>query len=400
MLYRSASLHGFDFGTALYATQAFFDDKNDPIARIRPGKDFLSRFDYVNTGNKSFGVIGQAYGHYSWRDSGDITVGRQLVETFYTRSNDSKMIPNTFDGVVAHSSALADSILTLAYLSEQKLRDHSQSHALLMVGDANSSNHINPQHSENDDSVMHRGLTYTALTQNGKPTNAPLIIAEVKNSSIENLTLHASSYLVPSLLAQGMIEADYSIKASKTTVTPGVRYIQQFDQGAGAVGGASYTGNSSGYTNPTSLNAQMIAARIITTYKTYRYNLAYTQVLNKADLITPWRGFPTGGYTRSMGIYNWRANTKSVRLELQHNKNSIGDYRNIYLQSSLLYINSDEKKNLTSTDRLFYYLGLMKNFSSLPNFYVKLRLGYAQFLNDNASQFNYLDSRFELNYLF
>jgi len=96
--------------------------------------------------------------------------------------------------------------------------------ALLMVGDANSSNHINPQHSENDDSVMHRGLTYTALTQNGKSTNAPLIIAEVKNSSIEYLTSRASSYLVPSLLAQSMIEADYSIKASKTTVTRGALY--------------------------------------------------------------------------------------------------------------------------------------------------------------------------------
>ncbi len=199
MVYKSATLSGFDFSGALYYSNAFFNAKNDPAFGLKAGKDAVSRFDYVNTGDKSMAVLGQAYLRYRGIDNTEIIVGRQLVETFYTKSNDTKMIPNTFDGLVIGTEAIPDTAVKLGYLYEQKLRDHTQAHSVLMYGDANSSSSVRPQWSENDDSAMHRGLTYTRLSTAGVSTRAPLIVGDLHNKSIENLKIDASFYAVQNL---------------------------------------------------------------------------------------------------------------------------------------------------------------------------------------------------------
>ncbi len=400
-VFDSGRYRGFDFGVGLYASQAFFDDGNDPIAAIKPGKDTLSRYDYVNTGTKAMGVMGQAWLRYGGR-AGSLTFGRQLVDTFYTKSNDTKMIPNTFDGLVGDIKALPHTDIKLAYLYEEKLRDHTQGHAPLMYGDANSSSHLYPQWSENDDSAMHRGLTYTALKAAGKPTHAPLIVGDIQNTSIEHLKLLGAFYVVPELLSQIMLEGRYTVDLGGITVTPALRYIRQFDLGAGEVGGASYTGNTTGYDDPDSLESQMIGARLVVKTGMYRCNLAYTHVFDEADLVTPWRGFPTGGYTRSMGIYNWRANTSSYRFEIKRNANGTGIYKDLFIQASVLYVDTDEGKKVSyhMQDEIYYYAGFVQNVPSLPSLQWKLRLGFAQFLDPDTSDYDYLDSRFELNYLF
>ncbi|HHH73036.1 MAG TPA: hypothetical protein ENL04_04350 [Sulfuricurvum sp.] len=402
VIYRSAIYSDFEFGTALYASQAFFDDVNDPVDRLKSGKDALSRFEYVNTGNKAMAVLGQGYLCFHGIPSTQVIVGRQLVESFYTKSNDTKMIPNTFDGAVVSSTALPSTTLQIGYLSQQKLRDHTQAHAVLMYGDANSSSAINPQWSENDDSAMHRGLTYSALKAAGKPTDAPLVIADMHHRSVKNFKLDAAFFTVPKLLSSVMAEANYAFKLNGgVSLTPGVRYIRQFDQGAGSVGGASYTDDATGYHDPDSLDAQMVAARLVLRSELYKFNLAMTYVLDEADLIAPWRGFPTSGYTRSMGIYNWRANTKSYRFEVQRNANAQGLYTDLFIQASVLYTNADERKTgFHNLDELYYYIGFVQNLPQIPPLQWRLRAGYAQFLNNDDSKYNYLDMRFEANYLF
>lgn len=402
MVYRSGVYAGFDFGAGLYASQAFFDDVHDPVARLKPGKDVLSRFEYVNTGNKAMAVLGQGYLRYGGIPQTQVTVGRQLIESFYTKSNDTKMIPNTFDALVVSNTSLPATALQVGYLAAQKLRDHTQAHAVLMYGDANSSSAVNPQWSENDDSAMHRGLTYTALKAAGKPTDAPLVIADIHNRSVEGLGIDAAFYAVPELLSSAMLEANYRFDLGRdVTVTPGMRYIRQFDLGAGGVGGASYTGDATGYRDPDSLDAQMVAARLVAKSGLYKFNLAMTYVLDEADLVAPWRGFPTSGYTRSMGVYNWRANTKSYRFEVQRNAAAKGVYTDLFVQASILYIDGDdEKTGYHNQDELYYYIGFVHNLSQLPALQWRLRAGYAQFLKAEDNDFNFLDTRFEINYLF
>ncbi len=400
IVYKSAEFSGLDFTLGLYGSHAFFDDNGDPINTIKPGKDTLSRYDYANTGNKSMAVVGQASLDYRVSKT-DFILGRQLIETFYTKSNDTKMIPNAFDGLVVESRDISDTTAKFAYLYQQKLRDHLEGHSVLMVGDANSTSSNKPEWSENDDAGMHKGLTYSALVAAGKPTDSPLIILDVVNNSVDNLKINFSSYIVPELISQAMGELNYTLKFDGFSVSPGMRYIQQFDNGAGSVGGASLKGGSAvGYKDPDSLDAQMIAARVVTEIDDYKVNLGYTNILDKADLVTPWRGFPTAGYTRSMGMYNWRANTQSYRVEVVRNANKTGIYKDMFIQASILYIDADDEKKSILDDSMFYYTGFVKNFEDAPELQLRLRLGYRDFIGNASIVSNYLDSRFEANYLF
>ena len=404
IVFRSAEYKNFDFGLGIYASRAYFNDNKDPIAHIKPGKDMLSRFKFVNDGSKSMVVPGQLFINYTGIKKTDFTLGRQLVDTFYTKSNDSKMIPNTFDGLLFDTETVPATSVKLAYLTKEKLRDHTTDHSVLVYGDANATLALKPQWSQNDDSAMHRGLTYTALKEAGISTDEPLITGDIKNRSIDNLKADFSFYAVPNLLSQAMAEFNYIYDSGdRLVLIPGVRYIRQFDNGAGAVGGASYCGPkiSANYKDPNSLDAEMIAARVVGKYDDYNVNLAFTYILDKADLVTPWRGFPTAGYTRSMGIYNWRANTKSYRLEVKKNTRVHGIFQNLFVQGSILYVDGDESKGgYHNEDRMNYYLGFIKNISSLPSVQLRLRLGYTEFIDQDLKGLDYLDSRFEINYLF
>jgi len=397
-VYKSASFSNFGFTVGLYGSQAFFsaDDFKGNIAFAKAAKDTFSRYKYIQTGSKSLFAFGQANIDYSYSKT-KLRLGRQLVETFYTKSNDTKMIPNSFDGVVLNSKDIENTQLTLGYLAKQKLRDHEDAHSVFMYDDSNTAEHS--QWTGNDDSAMHKGLSYTNLKAAGKKTDAPLIVLDAQNNSVKNLKINFSSYMVPSLLSQAMGELNYKIPLRTFSITPGIRYIHQFDNGAGAVGGASITTTGlTGYKNANSLKSDMIAARLVTKIKDYKINLAYTQVFDKADLVTPWRGFPTAGYTRSMGMYNWRANVKSYRIELVKGANSKGIYTKPFLQTSILYMDGDKQKN--ETDSMFYYAGIVQNIPSMQELQYRVRLGYRDFIKDSSAIPSYLDARFELNYLF
>ena len=403
VVYKSASLSGFDLTLGYYGSKAVFNEHAlDTIAHLKPAKDTLSRLEYANNGSTALYALGQANINYTYSKTA-FTLGRQLVETFYTKSNDTKMIPNTFDGLVVHSKDIQNTKMTFAYLVKQKLRDHTQSHSVFMVGDsASASDVLHPEWTQNDDGAMLKGLTYTALVKAGKPTDAPLIVLDLENRSIQNLKINFSAYTVPELLSQAMGELNYKIHFNGFNITSGVRYIQQFDHGAGGVAGASLSVlpiGSTAYTNPNSLDSQMIAARIVTKVDDYKLNLAFTNILNQADLVTPWRGFPTAGYTRSMGIYNWKANTESYRIELVKGANAKAVYTTPFIQTSILYIDGDANKS-SLADSMFYYAGIVQNIPSMPALQYKVRLGYRDFINSSSSISNYLDSRLEFNYLF
>ena len=402
---QSAKYNDFDFIAAFYGSFSNFDS-SDSLSYFKSSKDTFSRYNYAKDGDRYMAVIGQANINYTgFKDTG-IRVGRQLVETFYTKSNDTKMIPNTFDGGVITTNLIPDTKLQLAYLARGKNRDHTTNHSVLMYDDRDSLSFTN--WNGNDDSAMHKGISYTKLKAAGKPTDSPLIIVDFKNKSVENLKIDGSYYNVPELLSQVMLEANYKFKFDDFSITSGIRYIRQFDDGAGSFAGASLSGkaisNDEGYKNPNSLNSQMIAARLVTKIDDYKINLGYSNILDEADLVTPWRGFPTAGYTRSMGVYNWRANTKSYRIELIRNPNKGAIYRDIFVQASVLYVDSDEDKiilaDASRSDYFYYYLGFVQNIPSLPELQWRLRLGFAEFKDSPGSELNYLDARFELNYMF
>lgn len=400
LVYKSATFNNFDFSVGLYYSKAFFDNEDDPVDKLKPAKDLLSRYDYSSSGDKSMAVLGEAFISYKGLPKTEVHLGRQLVETFYTKSNDTKMIPNTFDGAVVENKLLPKTSVKIAYLAEQKLRDHTSSHSVLAYDDSDTTNYST--WNGNDDSAMHKGLSYTNLSAAGVSTDAPLITGDIKNRGIKNLNLDTSFYWVPELLSEVMVEANYKTKIDDFTITPGIRYIKQFDNGGGKIGGANLdgslagvSGSSGGYKDASSLDSQMIAARLVGTYDIYKLNLAYSEIFDEADLVTPWRGFPTAGYTRSMARYNWKANTKSYRAELQVNANNTGVYRDLLIQASVLHTDADENKG--QYDENYYYIGFIQNIPSFVDLQWRLRLGYTDTKKADADS---LDARLEFNYLF
>ena len=396
LILQSARYTHFDMQVGLYYSRAFLHVDDNDVHYLKGASDLLSRYDYIRTGRQSLAVVGQAYVQYSGIADSYIRVGRQLVESFYTRSNDSKMIPNTFDALLFHSNALPKTSLTIAYLLKEKLRGHSRSHALFAYGDANASDSIAPYWSENDDSVMHQGITYGRLVAAGIDPQTPLLLVEACSDAMASLHVRAAYYLLPKLLSSAMLEANYRMDVgSHWSITPGVRLLEQFDEGAGDIGGAAYDGSAEGYRHRDSLHARMVAARLVTRYRNYQINMGYSKVFDKADIIAPWRGFPTAGYTRSMSRYNWMANTQSYRIELQINPDQEGVYNDLFIQASWLYTDADERKGFY--DEHYYYVGLIKNLRDIPQLQGRLRLGYQESEQEEGDG---LDVRIELNYLF
>ena len=59
VVYKSANYANFDFTAGLYYTRAFFNETKDPLNRLKPGKDTLSRFNYANTGDEYMAVLNE-----------------------------------------------------------------------------------------------------------------------------------------------------------------------------------------------------------------------------------------------------------------------------------------------------------------------------------------------------
>jgi len=247
--------------------------------------------------------------------------GRQIFESFLTKSNDTKMIPNTFEGVVLETKELADTRIRGAYFTAQKLRDHTTFHDVITFKDEAGNSWNN-----NDDSAVHKGLSYANFKAAGKDVNHELIVVDARNKSIKNLKIDVTYGAVPDVISSLTGEVNYKVNlGSGYTLTPGVRYMKQFDNGGGKIGGATLkgglagvTGSALGYKDAASLDASLWMARLVLKKGPLKAKIGYSAVADEADIVAPWRGFPTGGYTRAMAQYNWYANTKTWNVEANY----------------------------------------------------------------------------------
>ena len=399
LIYRSAYLNGFSVGAGLYTTQAQGSINDNQAYLYKPGKGTLSRYDLLTEGKQNIISFAQAYLEYKHKDV-SIKAGRQIFESYLTKSNDTKMIPNTFEGLTLSSTLIPDTLLKMAYLTRQKLRDHSSFHHVLAVGD--DANDPYAIFSENDDSGMHFGLEESELQARGIEDR--LIVVDVRNTSIENLILRMNYTAVPELLSSAMIQADYRIDIGDWSVIPAFRYMQQFDNGAGAIGGANLKTLTQGYSDPESLDAALYGARVDVVQDALKFRFGVTKIADKGDIVAPWRGFPTTGFTRAMTQYNWYANTKSYMLQLDYEFETIPDLKVI---SRFVIQDFDDEKIGVQADSKVFTLDLLKRFADMSNMYVKTRFGHVVGNNDTIAGNGFLkldpsydEIRFEINYLF
>jgi hypothetical protein len=293
----------------------------------------------------------------------------------------------------------------------QKLRDHQSFHSLIAY----------EKYNENDDNGAHKGLTPALIQKYGADANPEMLMLTVANKSIPNLLINGEYDAMNGFFSTSVAELNYQFAPlDGWKITPGVRYLYQHDMGAGKIGGASLNGvfkdnytssKTKAYTNPNSVEGSMWAARIVANHGALTLTGGYSDISDKADLIAPWRGFPTGGYTRSMSQLDWIANTKNWMLKGEYDFNKEHIIPGLKVAADYVNMNFDDAKVIAKStdlsDRNIFHIDFIQEFSFLPN--AEFRFRFATIHADPSSKTSptlthdyesYNDYRLELNYLF
>ncbi|MGZ8546378.1 MAG: OprD family outer membrane porin, partial [Sulfuricurvum sp.] len=232
---KSGFYHGFGATIGFYGVTQVLDDNTIPGSTTNFGKAGKDMYHTRADGSEGgMGVFAEAYGEYK-NGKTDVKVGRQMIDSIMLASNDTKMIPNTFEAAVIENKDIPNTTVRAGYIMSQKLRDHQTFHSIIAF----------EKYNENDDSGAHKGLTPTLISAAGEDVNPEMVLATAQNTSIPNLKLNAEYVGVNGFVNTAIAEANYKIKLSEAwTLTPGVRYLRQMDDGAGAIGGASLSGKA------------------------------------------------------------------------------------------------------------------------------------------------------------
>ena len=385
-VYKSAPFAGVSATAGLYTSQnpSWFREDLADLGSLKAGKDTMSRLDTTNTGSYGMSVLGQAYIQADIAKT-SLKVGRQMFETVFTKSNDTKMIPNTFDGITASIKDVPKTTIQLAYFAKQKLRDHTVSHDILAVDGW----------TQNDDSAINKNLSVDKIGDDNS-----LIIASITNKSIKNLKVNLSYAMVPDVVSNLTFEAHYVIPiVGKWKIAPGVRYMQQFDDLNADYDVANLKKNHAGYTDSKSLDSNLLALRLDIKNDAFLARFGYSKIADEADIVAPWRGFPTGGFTRAMAQYNWYANTKTymARVGYDFGKAKIIDGFSIMARYAVQ--DFDDSKAGVQADTNIIHIDARQNIGK--NLEAKIRVGLVSDEDEaGKSDVSYKEYRFELNYFF
>ena len=393
LVYKTAPLKGFSSTVGLYTSQNadFYRDDKADVGKTKAGKDTFSRYNVKTSGDYGLTVLGQAYLQYDVAKT-SIIGGRQMFETVFTKSNDTKMIPNTFDGFSVTSKDISDTKIQAAYFTAQKLRDHEVAHDVIA---------FNSDWSQNDDSAINKSLTTELIG-----TDNELIILEANNKSVKNLKLKAAYALVPDVLSNLVLEGHYKIPLGDNwSVTPGVRYMQQMDElgVTGANGGdgvASRTVNTTGYTNADSLDSSLLCARVDVKSGPLLVRLGWSKVDDEADIVAPWRGFPTGGYTRAMAQYNWDANTETTMLQVDYDFGKAKLVDDFKISARYAMQDFDDAKPGVQADSDILHVDVIKTLATGLEGKIRMGLVDADPGTTGKTDVSYNEFRVELNYFF
>ncbi len=404
LVYKTGYFHGFGATAGFYGTVPVHNDNTLGTGTTNYGK--AGKDTYHTRADGSEGAMGnfaEAYLEYK-NGKTNVKVGRQGIDSIMLATNDTKMIPNTFEAAVIENKDIPGTTLRAGYIMAQKLRDHQSFHSVIAY----------EKYNDNDDSGVHKGLTPANIRARGNGDVDPeMVLVTAQNTSVPNLKLNAEYVALNGFFNTAVAEANYKIKVGDSwTVTPGVRYLRQMDDGAGKIGGASLSGTvtaanaaSKGYTNGDNVDGSIIMARLVAATGPLELSAGYSEVSDDADIIAPWRGFPTGGYTRSMAQVDWIANTKNWAVKAAYDFEKAGLVPGLKVAADYENMNFDDAKAATSgfTDRNIFHVDAWQTFKSLPNTEFKFRFATVDAdpaVGATTDYNSYNEYRFEVNYLF
>ena len=334
LIYQTAPLYGFSAGAGFYTTQSlgiYTDDLSDVGSSSKAGAKPATGSDLFSRGPGStthwgdgYSVLAQSYLQYQLAKS-KIKGGRFLMTNPWINPNDTKMIPIAVEGASFVSNDIKNTTIQLDYAEAIKERGMTYFGNMADTGDT-------------PDAIKNYYRThYTTLSTangGGKDGSAPgVAVLGITNKSINALELQAWVMEWQDIVNQGRIEVNYAVPAGDVILSFGARYMQQWDTGAGDIikpGTASAVTTPSGVAgapisnkgdNNNKVDTNLYALRASATYGPAKLMVAYSHTDKGGDMIAPWRGFPTDGYTRSMTQTDWNANTKAYKVQLDYDLN-------------------------------------------------------------------------------
>ena len=407
LVYKTAFYKGFGAHVGFYGSIPAHRGNVDGTTNYgKSGKDTYHQ--RANGTEGGLGNFAEAFLEYKAGKT-NVKVGRQGIDSMMIATNDTKMVPNTFEAVMIENKDLPNTTIEAGYIMSQKLRDHNRFHSLISA-DAREGN---------DDSGRHKGIKKSTIKLAGGDENPEMLLFTASNKSIPNLKLDAEYVGLQGYINTAILEGNYKIKLNDTwSLTPGVRYLSQMDDGAGRVGGAALEGTfaigtsasaakKATYSDINNADGSIIMTRLVLDGGPLKVTAGYSKVSDDADIIAPWRGFPTGGYTRCMAQVDWVANTQNMMLRADYDFNKAGLVPGLKAAVAHEIMNFDDNKiaqgTIGFTDRSITQIDLWQSFKSLPNTEFRFRVGLVNAdkkptaATDTES---YGEYRFEINYLF
>lgn len=352
LIYKTAPFRGFSVGAGIYTTRGLsgMSDDNNGIyagyAKNTTASDLFARGPGAATEyGQGYNVLAQAYLQYDIAKT-SLKAGRLLMTNPWITPNDTKMIPIAIEGYEAVSHDIDNTMIQLDYADKIKERGMTYFGSMADTGDTPDAiknyyrTHYTVTKAIND--TLPNPDINNVQNLYGQDSAPAVVVLGAKNKSIDSLELQAWGMHWDDIIDQGMFEANYAFEAGDAIITLGGRYMQQFDQGAGdiikpkdassiysagAVTATSPTGGSSKVRfkgdSDNNVDTYMYALRAVTNYGPAKLLLAYSHTASGGDLIAPWRGFPTDGYTRSMTQTDWNANTKSYKAQFDYDFNAL-----------------------------------------------------------------------------
>lgn len=304
LIYHTAPLGGFSAAAGLYTTQnpGGWTEARDG-ATANTSKDLFARgpgstYNY----GEGYAVLAQAYLQYDIAKS-TLKAGRMLMSNPWIDPNDSKMIPIAIEGFEALSSDLPGTTVQIDYAN--KIKERGMDYFGNMADTADTPDKIKEY--------------YTTHYGSGTHGEAPgVTVAGIKNRSISGLELQGWIMHWPDLVDHYMVEANYKVTAGEAGLGFGGRYLKQQDKGAGDI----ILPSANNGDDDNSIDSYLVAFRVMMNYSAAKLTLATSYTSGDGDIIAPWRGFPTSGYTRSMTQTDWNANTRSYKGQFDYDCNA------------------------------------------------------------------------------
>ncbi len=337
LIYKTAPLYGLSFGTGLYTTQnpgGWTDEEDGKNANT--SKDLFARgpgsaYDYGD----GYAVLAQAYLQYDIAKS-KIRAGRMLVSNPWMSPNDTKMIPIAYEGVDFVSNDILNTTIQLDYID--KIKERGMDYFGNMAETLDTPSKIS--------SYYDTGYG-TATSRHG---DAPdVAVFGIKNRSIDNLELEGWVMHWPDLVDHLRIEANYAIEAGDVILGFGGLYMQQYDKGAGDI----IVPKANNYDSDNSVDSYLWALKATANYRAAKFLLATSHTDSGGDMIAPWRGFPTQGYTRSMTQTDWNANTTAYKAEFDYDCDAIVAGMSTMLSYAYYDRDPSKKPYQSMTDRAY-----------------------------------------------